>query len=56
MACPGGCVGGPGIIADCRLTGKLVETFAAKAAVATAPESPAAGQPLPLHRPAASAG
>ncbi len=56
MACPGGCVGGPGIIADCRLTGKLVETFAGKAAVATAPDSPAAGQPLPLHRPATSAG
>jgi Iron only hydrogenase large subunit, C-terminal domain len=51
MACPGGCVGGPGIMADHRLTGKLVGNFAAAAAVATAPENTAAAAgDIDLHR------
>lgn len=37
MACEGGCVGGPGAITDCRLTGKLVEIFA-KTAPTKAPQ------------------
>lgn len=39
MACTGGCVGGPGCLADHRATGKLVESFAGTAKVRTAPEN-----------------
>ena len=42
MACQGGCVGGPGVLADTRVTGKLVEIFAGTAEIATAPENKAA--------------
>lgn len=42
MACQGGCVGGPGTLADHRVTGKLVEMFAATAEVASAPGNEAA--------------
>lgn len=39
MACTGGCVGGPGALADQRVTNKLVELYAGTAPVATAPEN-----------------
>jgi [FeFe] hydrogenase (group B1/B3) len=41
MACTGGCVGGPGSLIDQRVTGRLVETFAAAAEAKTAPENKA---------------
>ena len=42
MACQGGCVGGPGSIADYRVTSKLVDKFGGSAQVTTAPENEAA--------------
>lgn len=39
MACPGGCVGGPGALADGRVTDKLVEKYAAAARFKTAGEN-----------------
>lgn len=39
MACNGGCVGGPGVLSDVRITTKLVENFAATAANEIAPEN-----------------
>ncbi len=50
MACPGGCVGGPGTMADQRITAKLVELYAGAAPVATAPDNPAARAEKDLHR------
>lgn len=53
MACVGGCVGGPGVLTDSRVTTRLVDTFAC-----TAPEKSAVANPkseelirLGLHRP-----
>lgn len=40
MACPGGCVGGPGILIDQAIGGKLVEIYATGAAATAAPENP----------------
>ncbi len=52
MACTGGCVGGPGVLTDSRITTRLVETFAN-----AAPEKSATSNPnseplanLGLHR------
>ena len=52
MACSGGCVGGPGVLTDARVTAKLVENFAN-----AAPEKSAVSNPnsepletLGLHR------
>ena len=52
MACTGGCVGGPGVLTDLRVTAKLVENFAN-----AAPEKSAVSNPnsepletLGLHR------
>lgn len=42
MACQGGCVDGPGSIADYRVTNKLVDKFGGSAQVTTAPENEAA--------------
>lgn len=42
MACQGGCVGGPGALADYRVTSKLVDKFGGSAQVDTAPENTAA--------------
>jgi [FeFe] hydrogenase (group B1/B3) len=39
MACSGGCVGGPGILADTRVSGKMVENFAATSNYHCAPEN-----------------
>ncbi len=51
MACPGGCVGGPGVMADHRVAGRLVEIYAATTAAGTAPESSAAREGATgLHR------
>jgi [FeFe] hydrogenase (group B1/B3) len=51
MACQGGCVGGPGIMADQRITAKLVDMYAGKAPVETAPENTAARSVVPaFHR------
>ncbi|WP_346354143.1 4Fe-4S dicluster domain-containing protein [Azotosporobacter soli] len=45
MACTGGCVGGPGVLADSRVSGKMVENFAVQNALAdTAPENEKAVQ------------
>lgn len=53
MACTGGCVGGPGVLTDYRVTTRLVDNFAgtspAKSAVAN-PKSEELGS-LGLHRP-----
>ncbi|HWR28910.1 MAG TPA: 4Fe-4S dicluster domain-containing protein [Negativicutes bacterium] len=53
MACTGGCVGGPGVLTDSRITTKLVENFAG-----ASPEKSAVANPkseelikLGLHRP-----
>ncbi|NMC31003.1 MAG: 4Fe-4S binding protein [Veillonellaceae bacterium] len=53
MACTGGCVGGPGVLTDYRVTTRLVDNFAG-----TAPEKSAMANPksdeialLGLHRP-----
>ncbi|MDT8901000.1 4Fe-4S dicluster domain-containing protein [Anaeroselena agilis] len=56
MACTGGCVGGPGTMADPRLTAKLLELYAAAAQVAAAPDNPAAKAENDLHRRKNSAG
>jgi len=45
MACPGGCVGGPGVVTDQRVTARLVEQFAATAEANTARDNKAALQP-----------
>lgn len=39
MACEGGCVGGPGVLTNSKLTSKLVENFASTAKAATASEN-----------------
>jgi len=39
MACTGGCVGGPGILIDMRISNKLVETFAASSTMTVAPDN-----------------
>jgi len=39
MACAGGCVGGPGILNDMRISNKLVDTFAASSTMTTAPDN-----------------
>jgi [FeFe] hydrogenase (group B1/B3) len=39
MACNGGCVGGPGILADMRISNKMVENFANASAMEIAPEN-----------------
>ncbi|MBC8016473.1 MAG: 4Fe-4S dicluster domain-containing protein [Sporomusaceae bacterium] len=39
MACAGGCVGGPGILTDVRISNKMVDTFAASSAMAAAPDN-----------------
>lgn len=39
MACSGGCVGGPGVLTNPKVTGKLVETYAAAAEYKTASEN-----------------
>lgn len=45
MACVGGCIGGPGVLADRRVSGKMVENFAAQSAVVdSAPENEKAVQ------------
>jgi len=53
MACTGGCVGGPGVLTDSRVTTRLVETFAStsleKAAVANPKNEDLIK--LGLHRP-----
>lgn len=50
MACQGGCVGGPGTLADPRITGRLVDVYAGGAAVAAAADN-AAAPAVDLHRP-----
>ncbi|MBP2649548.1 MAG: hydrogenase large subunit domain protein [Firmicutes bacterium] len=42
MACPGGCVGGPGRLMDARVTAKMVEQHSAKAAIKSAAANKAA--------------
>jgi iron only hydrogenase large subunit-like protein len=44
MACPGGCVGGPGALVDPGLGGKLVELYAGTAAAVAALDNPQARQ------------
>jgi len=39
MACNGGCVGGPGILADLRISNKMVDTFAASSSMEIAPDN-----------------
>lgn len=39
MACSGGCVGGPGVLTNPKVTGKLVETYASGAEYKTASEN-----------------
>ena len=39
MACEGGCVGGPGTLTDCKITGKFLENFAAAASAKTPQEN-----------------
>lgn len=39
MACAGGCVGGPGILTDLRISNKMVDTFAASSTMTTAPDN-----------------
>lgn len=39
MACAGGCVGGPGVLNDMRISNKLVETFAASSTMQAAPDN-----------------
>ncbi|QJW49136.1 4Fe-4S binding protein [bacterium BFN5] len=39
MACSGGCVGGPGVLTNSKVTGKLVETYASGAEYKTASEN-----------------
>lgn len=39
MACTGGCIGGPGILADSRISGKFVEKFAESASYKIATEN-----------------
>lgn len=53
MACAGGCVGGPGVLTDSRVTTKLVENFAGTAAEKSAVSNPKSGElaQLGLHRP-----
>jgi len=39
MACNGGCVGGPGVLLDSRISNKLVGTFAASSTMDAAPDN-----------------
>lgn len=39
MACAGGCVGGPGILTDVRISNKMVDTFAASSVMTAAPDN-----------------
>ena len=39
MACAGGCVGGPGILNDMRISNKMVDNFAASSTMTTAPDN-----------------
>jgi len=39
MACAGGCVGGPGVLTNPKVTGKLVESYASAAEYKTATEN-----------------
>ncbi|MBP2628228.1 MAG: hydrogenase large subunit domain protein [Firmicutes bacterium] len=39
MACIGGCVGGPGILTDMRISNKMVDTFAASSTMNAAPDN-----------------
>lgn len=39
MACEGGCVGGPGVLTNMKVTGKLLENFSTSAKVITAGEN-----------------
>lgn len=52
MACIGGCVGGPGVLTDSRITTRMVETFANAAPEASATTNPNSGplENLALHR------
>lgn len=42
MACSGGCVGGPGVLNDVRVSTKLVDNYAANASFKAAPDNEAA--------------
>lgn len=53
MACPGGCVGGPGALGDPRVTARLLDNFSRSAARAAAPENAEAAkaaQSVHCHR------
>lgn len=39
MACTGGCVGGPGVLTDMRISNKMVDAFAASSTMTAAPEN-----------------
>ena len=39
MACAGGCIGGPGILTDMRISNKMVDTFATSSTMAAAPDN-----------------
>ena len=53
MACTGGCVGGPGVLTDSRITTKLVENFAGASPEKSAVTNPKSEEliSLGLHRP-----
>lgn len=39
MACAGGCVGGPGILTERRISNKVVDTFATSSTMTVAPDN-----------------
>lgn len=49
MACEGGCVGGPGVLTNSKVTSKLVENFASAAKMATAVENDSANEEIKKH-------
>lgn len=46
MACEGGCVGGPGVLTNMKITGKLLENFSNSAKAVTAGENAAAANEI----------